>query len=263
MEEEKEKAYSEMREAIAKKDHQRMQRILENPYYDPNRAGGIDKRTALHTAAQLEDKVALKILLGQRDIDTNVKTTACLTPLLLAAAKGKMVSIEILLADSRVDENAIDDMDQTAEELVAKPGRNVATLKVKELLSKRNPKPQEGIGKLAILIGNSNYQRAKRLTDLEGAKADLEAMKAKLSAEGYRVEVIKNSADILNDVGDVMKNTADRSVTHLQVLYAGESPISKLRLLDIFFRSWGPQDTSQSRDTTSLHRRRGCICNSS
>ena len=60
--------------------------------------------------AQLEDKVALKILLGQRDIDTNVKTTAGLTPLLLAAAKGKMVSIEILLADSTHERLAVTGM---------------------------------------------------------------------------------------------------------------------------------------------------------
>ena len=50
-------------------------------------------------------------------------------------------------------------------------------------------------------------------------------MKAKLNGNGYRVEVIKNSVDMLADIEDVMKNTAESSVTHLQVVYLGEGAI--------------------------------------
>ena len=82
---------------------------------------------------------------------------------------------------------------------------------------------KEGV-KLAILIGNSTYSKTD-WPDLQGVKQDLEAMKAKLSGNGYRVEVIKNSVDMLADIEDVMKNTAESSVTHLQVVYLGEEAI--------------------------------------
>ena len=83
---------------------------------------------------------------------------------------------------------------------------------------------KEGV-KLAILIGNSTYANLTDWPDLQGVKQDLEAMKAKLSGNGYRVEVIKNSVDMLADIEDVMKNTAESSVTHLQVVYLGEEAI--------------------------------------
>ena len=47
-------------------------------------------------------------------------------------------------------------------------------------------------------------------------------MQAKMVAEGYRVEVIKNSVDILTDLEEIMNKTPDGSVTYLQVLYMGE-----------------------------------------
>ena len=90
---------------------------------------------------------------------------------------------------------------------------------------------KEGV-KLAILIGNSTYANLTDWPDLQGVKQDLEAMKAKLSGNGYRVEVIKNSVDMLADIEDVMKNTAESSVTHLQVVYLGEEAIIYVACLD-------------------------------
>ena len=103
-------------------------------------------------------------------------------------------------------------------------------------------------GKLAILIGNCSYKKTSKWADLEGAKRDLEAMKQKLSASGYQIEVIKNSADILADIEDVMKKTEAQSVTHLQVVYVGEKILYKVWIFGSplsISRSWRLQDRGE------------------
>ena len=238
--------YNNMRTAIQKKDHQHMREIVESTRYDPNRVGGGDQRTALHTAAQLDDKESLLILLGQPTIDTNVRTSKGLTPFLLAASKGKMVAFEVLLNDKRVEVEALDDEDQSALELINSLGKEIKAAKAKELLEKRNKKRQsveEGT-KLALLIGNSEYRanndpkNVASWDDLPGAMKDVLDMKARLEADGYQVEVIANSSDILQAVQEVMNKTPVASVTHLQVLYAGKMMPTKRHLSAINVRSW-------------------------
>ena len=209
--------------ALQKKNYVKMRAIIGDPDYDPNRVGAADQRTALHTAAQAEDLEALDILLQQADIDTNVGTIDGLTPLLLAAAKGKMTSFEVLLNDSRVDEDAMDGRDQTAMDLITSLGKEIKANKAKDLLENRKQKPDatiKGTIKLALLIGNSDY-RNSGWDDLPGAKKDLVDMEARMKANRYQVEVIDNSPDILLAVQEVMNNIPVSSVTHLQVLYVG------------------------------------------
>ena len=68
----KEALYSEMRSAILNKDYLEMMFIIGSRDYNPNKVGAGDKRTALHTAAHEDDWQALDILLGQKNINTNV-----------------------------------------------------------------------------------------------------------------------------------------------------------------------------------------------
>ena len=122
--------------------------------------------------------------------------------------------------------------DQTAMELVKALGREIPANKAKELLAKQDRKlstPKDAI-KLAILIGNSEYQGGNKKSkdsvawdDLPGAKKDIADMAARMTADGYQVEKIENSPDILLAVQDVMNKTPVSSVTHLQVLYVGRS----------------------------------------
>ena len=176
--------YNDMRAAIHNKNHQLMQQIIENKRYEINRSGGEDKRMALHTATMTEDKEALAILLSHPKIDPNAKTSKGLTPLLLAAAKGKIVSFEILVADDRVDVNLKDSEDQSVIELANLSGRAIVANQVKELINSRKDTPIVKDGKLAILIGNCYYKKDTHFDCLEGAKEDLDSMKSKLSADG-------------------------------------------------------------------------------
>ena len=127
-----------------------------------------------------------------------------------------------ILNDSRVDTDAWDDEDQTAMELITSLGKEIKANKAKELLANRIQKPVAGKGtiKLALLIGNSDYQ-GSGWADLPGAKKDLTDMEARMKANSYQVEVIENSQDTLQAVQEVMNNTPVSSVTHLQVLYVG------------------------------------------
>ena len=222
--------YRDMQKAIHKKNYGQMRAIIANPDYNGDRVGGSDQRTALHTAAHEDDREALAILLGQTSIDTNVRTTRGLTPFLYAASKGKMISFEVLLNDSRVDVDERDGEDQSAMELINSLDKKIKAIKAEELLAKRNKKTPvpKGIGiKLAILIGNSEYQDnnskdSVTWDDLPGAKDDITDMEARMKADGYQVEVIENSPDFLQAVKGVMNRTAVSSVTYLQVLYVGK-----------------------------------------
>ena len=71
----KEALYSEMRSAILNKDYLEMMFVIGSRDYNPNRVGAGDKRTALHTAAHEDDWQALDILLGQKNIDTNISVS--------------------------------------------------------------------------------------------------------------------------------------------------------------------------------------------
>ena len=227
--------YDDMRGAIQNKDYRQMRTVIGNPDYNPNRVGAFDLRTALHTAAHEDDQEALSILLRQTRIDTNVKTTEGFTPFLLAASEGKMVSFEMLLNDRRVNPHARGGKDQTAMELITSLaqslGREVKADKAKELLAKHDNSQvvQKDTAKLALLIGNSEYKAntppddSVTWDDLPGAKEDVTDMKAKLTAEGYQVELIENSPDLLQAVKDVMNKIPVASITHLQVLYAGNT----------------------------------------
>ena len=160
-----------------------------------------------------------------------MRTSKGLTPFLLAASKGKMAAFEVLSNDNRVEVDALDDEDQSALELINSLGKEIKAAKAKELLEKRNKKPQsveEATTKLAVLIGNSEYRanndpkNVASWDDLPGAMKDVLDMKVRLEADGYQVEVIANSSDILQAVQEVMNKTPVASVTHLQVLYAGK-----------------------------------------
>ena len=162
--------YDDMRGAIHDNNHKLMQRIIENKKYEINRGGGEDKRTALHTATMTEDTEALAILLAHPNVDPNAKTSRGLTPLLLAAAKGKIRSFEILIADIRVDAHAKDYEDQSVVELANMSGRAIIAKQVKQLINERKRTPVVEAGKLAILIGNSKYQKDTHLGCLDGEK---------------------------------------------------------------------------------------------
>ena len=70
---------------------------------------------------------------------------------LLAAAKGKTVSFEILAADDRVDADAKDFEDQSVVELANMSGRGIIANQVKQLMQGRKHTPIVDAGKLAIL----------------------------------------------------------------------------------------------------------------
>ena len=216
--------YSEMRSAVLNKEYLEMMFIIGSRDYNPNRVGAGDKRTALHTAAHEDDWQALDILLGQKNIDTNVKTTDGLTPFLLAAAEGKKVAFEVLLGDDRVDKNARNEKDQSALELINALSKKVRVKKAMKHLAKQGKMTpsNKNTTKLAVIIGNSEYQAnsgdSVSWDDLPGAKEDVVAMKTRLTDDGYQVEVIENSSDFLTDVEDLMYKIPVASVTYLQVL---------------------------------------------
>jgi len=148
------KLYSDMREAIERNDHQSMSKIIRDRDYQPNNTGGEERMTALHTATLKEDPEALSILLQLEKIDPNAKLSNGFTPLLLAAARGRMISFEILIGDKRVDVDATDNEDQTAIDLVKAHGKVIMAKRAKELLARRSSISQDEAGKQAIVTRN-------------------------------------------------------------------------------------------------------------
>ena len=71
-----------------------------------------------------------------------------------------MVAFEVLLNDKKVNRNARDNEDQSALELIHGSGKEIKFQKAKELLENRSRESSnvKGTTKLAILIGNSEYQ---------------------------------------------------------------------------------------------------------
>jgi len=150
------KLYNDMREAIEGNDHQSMLKIIRDRDYKPNNTGGgeggeKERMTALHLATLKEDPEALSILLQLEKINPNAKLPNGFTPLLLAAARGRMISFEILIGDERVDIDARDNENQTATDLVNAHGKMIMAKRAKELLAKRSSSYQDEAGKQAIL----------------------------------------------------------------------------------------------------------------
>ena len=148
------KLYNDMREAIERNDHQSMSKIIRDRDYQPNYTEGEEKMTALHTATLKEDPEALSILLQLEKIDPNAKLSNGFTPLLLAAARGRMISFEILIGDQRVDVDATDNEDQTATDLVKAHGKLIMEKRAKELLARRSSISHDKDGKQALVTRN-------------------------------------------------------------------------------------------------------------
>ena len=132
------KLYDGMKEAMERNDHQSMLKIIRDRDFQPNdTGGGEEKMTALHTATLKEDPEALSILLQLEKIDPNAKMSNGFTPLLLAAARGRMISFEILIGDKRVNVDARDNEDQTVTDLVKARGKVIVAKRANELLKRR------------------------------------------------------------------------------------------------------------------------------
>merc|ERR1711971_889464 len=152
------KLYDDMRDAIERNDHQSMSKIIRDQDYQPNNMGegeGKEKMTALHMATLKEDPEALSILLQLEKIDPNAKLPNGFTPLLLAAARGRMISFEILIGDERVDVDARDNENHTATDLVKAHGKMIMAKRAKELLARRSCSSQEEAGEQAIVKSNN------------------------------------------------------------------------------------------------------------
>ena len=143
-----EKLYNDMQSAIDRLDHQLMSKIIRDREYQPNNAGGEEKMTALHLATLKENPESLSILLQLGNIDPNAKLSNGFTPLLLAAARGRMISFEILIGDRRVNVEARDNEGRTATDLVDGRGKLIVAKRAKELLARRTSISQEESEKL-------------------------------------------------------------------------------------------------------------------
>ena len=218
--------YEKMRIAIQKRDHASMWSISGDKNYDVNKDDGDGYgRVALHTAAQKNDQEALRILLSLPGIDPNKRTNQGLTPVLLAADRGKAEALEVLLDDHRVDTEACDKEDQSLEEIV-NTSRNITTdfernktRSILEQFRRRQNQPSEG-GKVAIVIGNSLYKND--MSNLEGAKRDLDEVSAILERVKYKAYKVENSEDILEDIEKIMERIPGSSITHLHFHYLGK-----------------------------------------
>ena len=198
-----------------------MTSLLNNPKYETNRKGQSgDERTALHTASSYDDKKAISLLMQQKD--PQILTSKNMSALMIAAANMKLEALEELLSDDRVDPNQRDMEDQTAEDIFenSSSGTELQRAKARMLFQNARDRQKEvsSIGKVGILIGNKSYQDFERL---DGSWEDLEAMDVLLTSSGYTIYKIHDSQDILEDIGQVMKQIEESSMTHLQLLYAG------------------------------------------
>ena len=217
------KNYEAMKKAIQLKDYQKMTQLVNNTEYETNRKSeGGDKRTALHTATSCNDKKAISLLMKQKDIDPLITTSRDMSALMIAAANMKLEALKQLLSYDRVDVDQRDMEDQTAEDHFEKShlGTDLQRTKARMLFQNARDRGKEvsSGGQVAILIANQSYQDMERL---DGSVKDLEAMKDLLTASGYTIHEIHDSEDILEDIEAVMTQIAESSITHLQLLYAG------------------------------------------
>ena len=229
-----------MRVAIQDEDYRKMSDLLSHAKYDINwRGQGGDRRTALHTASSCDDKKAISLLMQQKDIDPGILTSKNMSALMIAAANVKLEALEELLSNDRVDVKQRDPEDQTAEDHFKKStiGTELQRDKARLLFQKARDRGKEvsSVGKMAILIGNKNYQHLSRL---DGSWEDLGAMAALLTSSGYTIYEIHDSQDIIEDIGQVMKQIGYSTITHLQLLYAG-SLLYHIKTLHIFIQVTG------------------------
>jgi len=171
------KLNDDMREAIEQNDHQSMSKIIRDRDYQPNNTGGEGEKesmTALHMATLKEDPEALSILLQLEKINPNAKLSNGFTPLLLAAARGRMISFEILIGDERVDIDARDNENQTATDLVKAHGKMIMAKRAKELLARRSSSSQDEDGKQAIVASNNTPEVCAEESKLLTKEAMLE-----------------------------------------------------------------------------------------
>ena len=212
-----------MRLAIQGKDYQKMTTLMNDAKYETNRKGrGGDERTALHTASSCNDKKAISLLMKQKDINPQILTSKNMSALMIAAADMKLEALEELLSDDRVEVDQRDLEDRTAEDHFPKGSAATELQRARAKLLFQNARDRgkevSSSGKTAILIGNRSYQD---LEMLDGSWEDLEAMDVLLAASGYTIYKIHDSEDILEDIEKVMKQIKKSSITHLQLLYAG------------------------------------------
>ena len=90
----------------------------------------------IHCITSKEDPEALSILLQLEKIDPNAKMSNGFTPFLLAAARGRMLSFEILVGDKRVDVEVVDKDGKKATDLVKAHGKMIVAKRANELLGR-------------------------------------------------------------------------------------------------------------------------------
>ena len=95
------------------------------------------KVLVIHCITSKEDPEALSILLQLEKIDPNAKMSNGFTPFLLAAARGRMLSFEILVGDKRVDVEVVDKDGKKATDLVKAHGKMIVAKRANELLGRR------------------------------------------------------------------------------------------------------------------------------
>ena len=114
----------------------------------------------IHCITSKEDPEALSILLQLEKIDPNAKMSNGFTPFLLAAARGRMLSFEILVGDKRVDVEVVDKDGKKATDLVKAHGKMIVAKRANELLGRRCTINQE---ESAVLRGSSISEVIKHL----------------------------------------------------------------------------------------------------
>ena len=241
--------YDMMRTAIRDKNYKKMASLVNDVKYETNRKGGGDQRTALHTAAKNNDEKAISILMQQKSIDPLILTSKGMSALMIASENLKLAAIEELLKDDRVDANQQDHEDNTAEDHISmgRSANEIQKAKARELFKRARDRGKEvsATGKVAILIANRSYQDMQRL---DGSFKDLEAMDVLLKASGYTTYKIQDSEDILADIKAVMEKIDESSISHLQLLYAGNILVKKIisSHFQVVFRSWVLPEPSES-----------------
>ena len=217
--------YEKMRRAICSADHRAMRAIVKNPRYDANETGGPDHRTGLHTAVQCNDTEAIAILMTMKTIDCNKMTSDGTTPLMLASLEVQIEAMEKLLNEPRVDVQARNHKDKTAENLFPK-GIATQVEKAKsrilfEVAAQRAKGATPRERNVAILVAICNYEEISGMARLPGTKEDQEEMR-KFLKPYYTVYCINDAKDILAEVEDVMKTLPEGSVDNLQFLFSGD-----------------------------------------
>ena len=123
------------------------------------------KVLVIHCITSKEDPEALSILLQLEKIDPNAKMSNGFTPFLLAAARGRMLSFEILVGDKRVDVEVVDKEGKKATDLVKAHGKMIVAKRANELLGRRCTinHQSEAEEESAVLRGSSISEVIKHL----------------------------------------------------------------------------------------------------